>query len=222
MKKFFALLTFCFATAAAPPALALTGCLGAKANDCIDAIKPYLDALSYQRAHRNIERFLAGDIAGKRSAKGIVSVAYHSKFDDQFALPLEITMEYGPTLDVTELSLSLHKGTGTAETDEDYQATHMYEAALFALGTRENCPELASAHNYYLFFHTKVRNHLKAQKLARISGSFNPPSSDYAETGWIGICGRKMNFVVSSAEWGSVGADMSRRYGVGGSSLYFK
>ena len=89
----------------------------------------------------------------------------------------------------------------------------MYETVIFALGTQDNCREMATAHDFYLFFHTKVRPRLKARKAERVAGEFYPPSSFDAETGWIGICGRKLNYIVSSADWGSVQGDMSRKYG---------
>jgi hypothetical protein len=98
----------------------------------------------------------------------------------------------------------------------------MYEAVLFALGTRENCREMATPHDFYLFFHTKVRSRLKTRKPERVEGAFRPPSSMDAETGWIGICGRKLNYIVSNAEWGAVGSDMSRRYGAYSASLAFR
>jgi hypothetical protein len=81
---------------------------------------------------------------------------------------------------------------------------------------------MATPHDFYLFFHTKVRPRLKTLKLERVEGAFNPPSSLDAETGWIGICGRKMNYKMSAAEWGAVGDDMSRKYGAYRVSLIFR
>jgi hypothetical protein len=222
MKKILAVSVLWFASWAAPPAVAYEACLGAKVTSCLEAIRPHLDALDYNLAQRNIEKYLAGDIAGVRKGKGVLSVAYHSKFTGQFDLPQMLVMDYVPTLEIRQIQITMRNGVTSAETEEEYQATHMYEAALFALGTQANCRELANSHDYYLFFHTKVRLQLKEKKQESVKGAFKPPSSFAGETGWIGICGSKMNYVVSSAEWGAVGADMDRRYGAFGASLIFK
>jgi hypothetical protein len=206
----------------ASPALAFDACLGAKVTACLDAIRPRLGPMAYQLAQRSIEKYLAGDIAGMRKAKGVVSVAYNSPFAEQFEPPQLIEFDYAPSLEISQIMLTLRKGSGTAESEDEYQDTHMYEAVLFALGTQDNCREMATPHDFYLFFHTKVRPRLKTLKLERVEGAFNPPSSLYAETGWIGICGQKMNYKMSAAEWGAVGDDMTRKYGAYRVSLVFR
>jgi hypothetical protein len=133
-----------------------------------------------------------------------------------------ILIDYAPTLEITRISLTLRKGAGTAKSEDDYQAMHMYEAVLFALGTPENCREMATPHDFYRLFRTKVRPRLKARKQERGEGALKPPSSLDAETGWIGIYGRKMNYSHSSAERGAARDDKSRKYGAYKASLAFK
>ncbi len=215
-------LAFCVAASFASPALAFDACLGAKVTECLAAIRPYVGVIDYQTAQQNIERFLAGDIAGVHKPKGVLSLAYYSRYADQADPPQLLLIDYKPSLETSQISISLRKGAGTAETADEYQATHMYDAALFALGTQENCREMATPRDFYLFFHTRVRPRLKEKKQERVEGVFNPPSSFYAETGWIGLCGKKMNYVVSSAEWGAVQEDMTRKFGAHDASLVFR
>jgi hypothetical protein len=207
---------------AAQPALAYEACLGAKVPACLDAIRPYLDAPSYARARAEIDKYLAGDIAGKVKAKSLLSVPYHRKFADPLDPPTLLVFEYSPTLQSSQIQMSLGRGAGSAETEAEYQATHLYEAAIFALGTRDDCQELSSPHNFYLFFHTKVKPRLKPSKTDHIEGAFKPPSEFAAETGWIRLCGKAMNYSVSSAEWGAVGEDMTRRYNANSAFLAFR
>jgi hypothetical protein len=213
------MLAFLGAQFFASPVLAFDACLGATVTSCLDGIRPYLGSADFQMAQRSIENYLTGDISGKRKPKGLLSVAYHSRFAEQSEPPQLILIDYAPSLEISQISLTLRKGAGTAASEDEYHATHMYEAVLFALGTQENCREMATPHDFYLFFHTKIRPRLKAMKPERVAGAFKPSSLN-AETGWIGICGRKMNYIVSSA--GAVRDDMSRRYGAYSASLVFK
>jgi len=217
-----ALIAFCSALFLAPPALAYEGCLGAKVTSCLDAIQPNLTGMDYQRARQSIDKYLAGDIAGKRQAKSILAVPYRSKFADPIEPPQLLVLDYTSALDINQILISLRKGVGTAESEAEYQATHMYEAAIFALGTQDNCRELATAHDFYLFFHTQVKSKLKEKKQERVKGEFQPPTDYYAETGWIGICGRKLNYIMSNAEWGSVQANMDRKYSSYSTTLAFR
>jgi hypothetical protein len=211
------------ATLSAPaPAAAFDACLGAKAADCLNAIATYLDPRDHARAEASIERYLAGDIAGKRKAKGMLSVPYYSKYADPLDPPQLLTIDYAPSLRITEIHVYLRRGATAAETEEEYRATHMYETAIFALGTREDCRELANAHDFYLFFHTKVRPKLRAQPTEHIKGMARPSTDLFAETGWVGLCGHQMNFLVSSQEWGALQADMGHRYGAHSASLAFR
>jgi hypothetical protein len=204
------------------PALAYDGCLGAKVTACLDAISPYLSPMDYQLARQSVEKYLAGDIAGKRKAKASLTVPYHSRFADMLEPPQLLVLEYAPSLDIGEISITLRKGAGTAETDAEYRATHIYEAVLFALGRQDHCLQLATPHDFYLFLHTQVKPKLKEKKQDFAKGEFKPPSAYYGETGWIGLCGRKINYTLSGAEWGSVRADMDRKYNAYVASLSFR
>jgi hypothetical protein len=206
----------------ASPALAYDGCLGAKVTACLEAIRPYLGPLGYQMARQGIDKYLAGDIAGKRKAKAVLSVPYHSKFADPLEPPQLLVLDYSSSLDIGEISITLRKGAGTAESEAEYQAMHMYEAIIFALGNQDNCPVTATPHDFYLFFHTQVKSKLKEKKQEHAKGEFKPASDYYAETGWLGICGRKLNYTMSSADWGSVQGDMTRKYGSYVTSLAFR
>ncbi|HUO55076.1 MAG TPA: hypothetical protein VMU18_10055, partial [Rhodoblastus sp.] len=116
----------------------------------------------------------------------------------------------------------LRPGAAAAESEDDYRASHMYETALFALGSRDNCREMASPRDFYLFFHTRIRPRLKSKKPERVEGAYTPPSQFYAETGWIGLCGAKLNFILSSAAWGAAQADMARKYNATSATLIFR
>lgn len=216
------MLAFLGAQFFASPALAIDACLGATVTACLDAIRPYLGSADYYMAQRSVEKYLTGDIAGRGKAKGVVSVAYHIRSAEQSEPPQLISIDYAPSLEISQISLSLRKGAGTAESEDDYHAAHMYEAALLALGTPENCREMATPHDFYLFFHTQVRPRLKTSNAERIEGAYKPPSSLEAETGWIRICGRKMNYKMSAAKRGAVGDDMTRKYGASRVSLVFR
>ena len=205
-----------------PRALAYESCLGAKVTACLDAIRPYISELDYRGATRNIDNFLAGDIAGNRKPKGFFAVNYHSQFSDRFDPPQLVSVEYSPALTIVQIGVTLRKGAGTAETEAEYQATHMYEAAVFALGSRENCRELATAHDFYLYFHKNVRTKVRAKKPNRTFDSVKPPSEFEGETGWIAICGKSLNYVVSSAQWGAVQQNMERKWGAYSASLNFR
>ncbi len=212
---------FC-ASFQAAPARALDACLGAKVVACLDAVKPHISAVDYQLSAQSIDRYLAGDIAGTRKAKGVVSVAYRSRFSGPYDAAQMLTLDYSAALTTTKVEISQRPAVQHAETEADYRATHMYEAALFALGSRANCRELATPHDFYLFFHTKVRPRLRTRNLERTAGAFKPPSEFFAETGWIAICGNQMNYVVSAAEWGAAQADMERKYNASTVSLAFR
>jgi hypothetical protein len=212
----------CAAQLLASPAQSAEGCLGAKVTACLDAIKPYLMSIEYQLALKGIDQYLAGDITGHRKAKSSVTVAYHSKFSDQFEPAQMVTMDYSASLEITEIQTLLRNSVVYAESDAAYNATHMYETVLFALGTHENCRELATAHDFYLFFHTKIKTSVKSKKIEHAKGDVKPPREFYHETGWIGICGKKLNYSVSGAQWGAVQADMERKYNNASASLAFR
>jgi hypothetical protein len=206
----------------APPANAFDACLGAKIVACLDGVRPYISALDYQMSRQELDRFLAGDIAGKRKPKSVISVIYHSRFSHPGDPNQTLTLDFAASLVTTGVEISLRPRVEDAETEEDYGAIHMYEAALFALGSRKGCRELATPHDFYLFFHTQVRPRLKNQKTERTVGVFKPPSEFFAETGWIGICGSQMSYRVYSAEWGAVQDDMDRKYHAASVSLAFR
>jgi hypothetical protein len=207
---------------AGSPALAYDGCLGAKVTACLDAIRPFISELDYRSATLNIDKFLAGDIAGTRKARGSIIVTYHSKFSDRFDPPQLLSLEFSQPLTIVQIGITLRKGAGTAETDSEYGATHMYEAAVFVLGSRQTCPEMATAHDFYLFFHKNIRPKTKVKKPDHTFDSFKPPSELEGESGWIGMCGNSVNYVVSSAQWGAVRENMERKYGSYVASLYFR
>lgn len=217
-----ALIAFCGAQIVASPVCAFDACLGAKVTACLEAIRPHLNALEHRLARKDIDNYLAGDVTGARKSKSSFSVAYQSKFADPTDPPQLLTLDYSSSLRINMLEVTLRKGVAVAESEADYQATHMYETALFALGTRPNCPELATPHNFYLFFHTKVRPRLKESKQRRRKGEFTPAEEFTGETGWIGICGNSMNFILSSAEWGPAQADMQREHTYSSASLAFR
>ena len=212
----------CAAQLLASPACAGDGCLGAKVTACLDAIKSHLTNIEYQLALKGIDQYLAGDITGTRKAKSSVTVVYHSHFSDQFEPALILTMNYSASLEITEIETGLRNSVVYATTDAEYAATHAYETVLFALGTHENCRELATAHDFYLFFHTKIKTSLKSKKIEHAKGDVKPPSESYRETGWIGICGKSLDYSFSGAQWGAVQADMARKYANASATLAFR
>ncbi|MBB4196375.1 hypothetical protein GGD83_000146 [Rhodoblastus sphagnicola] len=216
------LASLALACAAATPALAYDGCLGAEVRACLAAIQPHLTQPDFQAAQLDVERYLGGDIAGHRTAQGVVSVPYRSSFAGAYDSPQLVVLNYAPTLAITQVEITLRPGADNAETDDDYRATRMYEAALFALGSRPDCPALAEAHDFYLFFHTQVRPKLREVKAERGAAGFTPVTGYTGETGWVALCGRKMRFTVSSAEWGAVQGNMDRKYSVHGATLAFR
>lgn len=217
---FFAALSTCLG---APwPALAYDGCLGAKVTDCLDAISPYVSEGGYELARASIDRYLEGDIAGRRKARGLLTLSYHSRFAEPFEPAQLLTIDYAPSLQSSQIAVTLRKGAGTAETAAEYEATHIYETVLFALGTRDDCRELASPQAFYLFFHTRVKPRLKSVRMERVEGAYKPPSENYVETGWIALCGRSINYVQSGADWGSVQSDMNRKFSAYSASLAFR
>lgn len=226
MRHFLCASAFAMALTGAPflpsPALASDGCLGAKVIACLDAVSPYLSPAEYQLARQGVEKYLGGDITGARKAKSNISFPYHSRFAEPLEPPQLVVLGYNASLDIDEITVSLRKGAGNAETDAEYQATHMYETVLFALGKQGNCLQLATPHDFYLFFHTQVKPKLKEKKLEYTKGAFKPPSSFYGETGWISLCGKKLNYTMSSAEWGAAQANMDRKYNAFIASLVFR
>jgi hypothetical protein len=98
----------------------------------------------------------------------------------------------------------------------------MYETALFALGSHDTCRQMASAHDFYLFFHQNVRPKLKEVKSDSAKGAFKPASEYTGETGWIALCGKHLKLVVSSAEWGAAQANMDRKFNAYTASLWFR
>ncbi|MCI4680760.1 hypothetical protein K9U39_06410 [Rhodoblastus acidophilus] len=206
----------------ATPARAFDGCLGAKVVACLDGVRPYISEIDYRIAAETIDKYLAGDITGKRKAKSSLLLSYHSRFSGPYDPAQSLVIDYSASLATIGVEIGLRPGVQTAESEDDYLATHMYEAVLFALGTRAHCRELATPQDFYLFFHTHVRPKLKMVKVQRAVGEFKPPAEFYADTGWIGICGNQVNYIVSAAAWGPMRADMARRYGSFMASLAFR
>jgi hypothetical protein len=221
---------FFVAALAAPffstPARAFDGCLGVQVKACLEAVRPNLKEIDYQGALRSIDKYLAGDITGKRKPTGILSLSYHSKFSDSLAPPQLITLRYASALAITEIEVTLRDGAMAAESEAEYQATHMYETALFALGSHDNCRELAKAHDFYLFFHQsikpKLKLKLKQQKAERKAGEFKPSSELLSQTSWIGMCGKQIQLTFSSQAWGSAQADMERKFNATLAHLNFR
>lgn len=207
---------------AAGPARAFEGCLGAPVRACLDAVKPFLSAVDYRMANQSVDKFLAGDIAGRRKSSGHVVISYHSRYSDP-SMPAQIVkLDFAPTLAISQVEVTLREGALLAESEAEYQATHMYEATVFALGSRENCREMASAREFYLFFHLKLRPKLKKQASVKRADGFKPASEYEAQTGWINLCGSQLNFVEYAAEWGSVQATMDRKFAAAFASLLFR
>jgi hypothetical protein len=202
--------------------LAFEGCLENDITVCLSDIAPRLTQTEYDSALQSISNFDRPEINGKLRKKGNVTVFYNSKDNEDSNKLQYISMDITRTHRVTGLSVSLSRSPILASTDKEYNETHMFEAALFALGDRSNCNLLSDKHAFYLLFHNKIRPTIRKDPTDFSITATDASAYDYYHSDWQRICGRKMQYVTGSGT-STITIDENNPSGdYGGPSLEFK
>jgi hypothetical protein len=105
------------------------GCLHQTLDKCLAYLRPHLDQTGYELALREVERNKATDVNGKRIAKKTSIITFLSMPE---ALPSQqqmIQINYSDSNEVTEVEVWLRSNPSSANTDDEYTKTGLYEAA---------------------------------------------------------------------------------------------
>lgn len=227
MRGFRVILAACALFFATPPEaeaydLALQACLGAPVAACLAAMRPFVHPIEFRSAMTRLDSFDEPDVAGQRPSRGKLSVTYHSAYAPDFAPAQIVMLDFGAARRTEAVEISLAPGSEYASTARDYARTRIFEAALFALGPRPDCPDMATPLDFYRFFQTRVRPRLSLARPAPTDALPKLPVHLGGDTGWIALCGRKIRYAVMDAQWGRIGRDMSRTYKTAVATLAFR
>lgn len=200
----------------------LQPCLGAPVAACLSAMRPFVNPLEYGAASARLDHFDTPDVGGHRPSHGQIAVTYHSRFAPPHAPGQLVILAFGADRRAESVEISLSPGTEYASTFEDYTQTRIFEAALFALGPQPFCRDMATPMDFFRFFQLRLRPRLVAAKDDRRADLPKLPVQHAADTGWTPFCGRKIRYFVASAQWGWIGADMTRTHKMALAALAFR
>jgi hypothetical protein len=172
-------------------------CLGSDARSCVLLLRTKLSFKTSDFSRRFLS-FQELDVSGVPVSKIRDIRLTASSTLDSSTRYIFVTLHLDRNNVVTNMSFGLPGDPGNANTEREYDQTHVYEAASLAIGTR--CDGMANKIGFYRFFQNFVKPTRDAPKRDTYVGVTEASDEYGTNSKNISLCGSSIRY---NSRWGS-------------------